>query len=371
MAAGGARPAAIVNRPVPVVRREPVRAVAPPSQPGSAASPASPGSNDNLDQPNGDSLDEDNDQRVPDVEDGPVHRQLIRATLPRIEGHKEERRPTDFTIRQPGGRGSTLAASFAGAGAVAAATIGCDPAAARQAAAPERWRPGASRQRSSADRRAPVCPAPVPVRGRGRATVRARARGQGGGFNRVSSSHARVVAAGNVPGSRPHPLRSSLLFFRRVLCLNALQHAGRVHAALSRLVARAATVRLRDRAGTHVHATSLRFPRAAGRSVATSATHQVPESPLTACRRLPSVRPCSACARGRSSRPAPSRGRAITTRRPGVRGPARSARSTSRAQLPTIRSSSGSCDCVPIATRPCRRSIRLVSAPSPATRARG
>jgi hypothetical protein len=38
-------------------------------------------------------------------EDGPVHRQLIRATLPRIEGFKEERRPTDFTIRQPGGRG--------------------------------------------------------------------------------------------------------------------------------------------------------------------------------------------------------------------------------------------------------------------------
>ncbi len=39
------------------------------------------------------------------VEEGPVHRQLIRATLPRIEGHKEERRPTEFTIRQPGGRG--------------------------------------------------------------------------------------------------------------------------------------------------------------------------------------------------------------------------------------------------------------------------
>lgn len=37
-------------------------------------------------------------------EDWPVHRPLIRATLPRIEGQKEERRPTDFTIRQPGGR---------------------------------------------------------------------------------------------------------------------------------------------------------------------------------------------------------------------------------------------------------------------------
>src|SRR4029453_15773626 len=28
-----------------------------------------------------------------------------RATLPRIEGQKEERRPTDFTIRQSNGRG--------------------------------------------------------------------------------------------------------------------------------------------------------------------------------------------------------------------------------------------------------------------------
>ena len=37
-------------------------------------------------------------------EDWPVHRPLIRATLPRIEGQKEERRPTDFTVRQPGGR---------------------------------------------------------------------------------------------------------------------------------------------------------------------------------------------------------------------------------------------------------------------------
>src|SRR3954471_11428204 len=39
------------------------------------------------------------------VEDGPVHRPLIRATLPRLEGHKEERKATDFTIRQASGRG--------------------------------------------------------------------------------------------------------------------------------------------------------------------------------------------------------------------------------------------------------------------------
>ncbi len=39
------------------------------------------------------------------VEDGPVHRPLIRATLPRLEGHKETRQATDFTIRQSNGRG--------------------------------------------------------------------------------------------------------------------------------------------------------------------------------------------------------------------------------------------------------------------------
>ena len=38
-------------------------------------------------------------------EDGPVHRRLIRATLPRPEGQLPERKAPDFTIRQPGGRG--------------------------------------------------------------------------------------------------------------------------------------------------------------------------------------------------------------------------------------------------------------------------
>jgi translation initiation factor IF-2 len=37
-------------------------------------------------------------------EEWPVHRPLIRATLPRPEGQTPERKPTDFTIRQPGGR---------------------------------------------------------------------------------------------------------------------------------------------------------------------------------------------------------------------------------------------------------------------------
>jgi hypothetical protein len=40
------------------------------------------------------------------VEDGPVHRRLIRAQLPRIEGQKEARALPDFTIRQNGTRGN-------------------------------------------------------------------------------------------------------------------------------------------------------------------------------------------------------------------------------------------------------------------------
>ncbi|HJR60085.1 MAG TPA: hypothetical protein VJ813_11820, partial [Vicinamibacterales bacterium] len=38
-------------------------------------------------------------------EDGPFHRRLIRATLPRPEGQKEVRQVPDFTIRHNGGRG--------------------------------------------------------------------------------------------------------------------------------------------------------------------------------------------------------------------------------------------------------------------------
>jgi hypothetical protein len=38
-------------------------------------------------------------------DEGPVHRRLIRATLPRPEGQSPERKEPEFTIRQPGGRG--------------------------------------------------------------------------------------------------------------------------------------------------------------------------------------------------------------------------------------------------------------------------
>ena len=42
---------------------------------------------------------------APELEEGPVHRPLIRAQLPRIEGQKEERRLPEFTIRQRSGGG--------------------------------------------------------------------------------------------------------------------------------------------------------------------------------------------------------------------------------------------------------------------------
>lgn len=51
-------------------------------------------------------LDDDDNVGNRAVDDeGPVHRRLIRATLPRQEGQVPERKAPDFTIRQPGGRG--------------------------------------------------------------------------------------------------------------------------------------------------------------------------------------------------------------------------------------------------------------------------
>lgn len=55
---------------------------------------------------------ESSDER--DIEDGPVHRPLIRATLPRPEGQKDARTPPDFTIRQAGGRGNNPNVPFRG-----------------------------------------------------------------------------------------------------------------------------------------------------------------------------------------------------------------------------------------------------------------
>ncbi len=51
-------------------------------------------------------------------DDGPVHRRLIRATLPRPEGHVPERKAPEFTVRQPGapGRGQDIDGNRPGRG---------------------------------------------------------------------------------------------------------------------------------------------------------------------------------------------------------------------------------------------------------------
>ena len=49
-------------------------------------------------------VDADGPQEAVPEDEWPVHRPLIRATLPRPEGQAPERKPTDFTIRQNGGR---------------------------------------------------------------------------------------------------------------------------------------------------------------------------------------------------------------------------------------------------------------------------
>ena len=104
-------------------------------------------------------------ERVPDAEDGPVHRQLIRATLPRIEGQKEERRPD--RLHDPPGRRAwqqRLAISFAVA---AAATIGCDPAAAAGLAAVRHRAATGHRGNGHRPPGGPaVCRRPLRVRGR-------------------------------------------------------------------------------------------------------------------------------------------------------------------------------------------------------------
>ena len=100
-------PATMVSRPAPAARRE----LTP--EPPSAFQPAVLAAGD---QAGPDLESPDAEPRLSDAEEGPVHRQLIRAQLPRIEGQKDERRPTDFTIRQSGGRGNNAGNQFRGGG---------------------------------------------------------------------------------------------------------------------------------------------------------------------------------------------------------------------------------------------------------------
>ena len=99
--------ATMVSRPAPAARRE----LTP--EPPSASQPTALAG---ADQAGPDVESPDSEPRLSDTEEGPVHRQLIRAQLPRIEGQKDERRPTDFTIRQSGGRGNNAGNQFRGGG---------------------------------------------------------------------------------------------------------------------------------------------------------------------------------------------------------------------------------------------------------------
>jgi hypothetical protein len=96
--------------------REPVEIATPSNRPALVARAAANQDQDE-DEPEAPAAEGDVEaSREGDVEDGPVHRPLIRATLPRIEGQKEVRNPPDFTIRQAGGRGNPGNQQFRGGG---------------------------------------------------------------------------------------------------------------------------------------------------------------------------------------------------------------------------------------------------------------
>jgi hypothetical protein len=91
-------PAAVEPDAAPFV--PPVADSPAPTQTASAAAPETPSG-----ETNQEAEDEDHDRGEQDTEQGPVHRALIRATLPRPEGQAPPARPApEFTIRQPGGR---------------------------------------------------------------------------------------------------------------------------------------------------------------------------------------------------------------------------------------------------------------------------
>ena len=113
LAAAGASALASV---VPVIPSVPPEALVTPdvilaksagdAEPSIAPAPSAPVTQDREPEPRADadaefaSLDEP-------VVDGPVHRPLIRATLPRLEGQKDARPVPDFTVRQTPTRGSS------------------------------------------------------------------------------------------------------------------------------------------------------------------------------------------------------------------------------------------------------------------------
>jgi hypothetical protein len=113
-AAGVSEPAADIHVEAPVLAPAPVIAVA-------AANVASAANAASVVDTELDDIDPD-DPPPPQIDEGPVHRPLIRAQLPRPEGIKIERQAPEFTIRQNNGRSGN--GGFRGGGGGGAARSG-------------------------------------------------------------------------------------------------------------------------------------------------------------------------------------------------------------------------------------------------------
>jgi hypothetical protein len=100
-AEGVLRPRAVAEEADPIEETEAAEAVSDDPVHDPETEPQLPVEHANADA-NGDAL--PMAAAIPD-EEGPVHRRLIRATLPRPEGQPPDRKEPDFTVRQPGGRG--------------------------------------------------------------------------------------------------------------------------------------------------------------------------------------------------------------------------------------------------------------------------
>lgn len=94
-----AGPAAVTTPQDAAPHREPEHFVEPDDMNDSDSTPDSLAA-DELDLPE----DDDSQARLLPPDEGPVHRPLIRAQLPRPEGVKNERQAPEFTIRQNNGR---------------------------------------------------------------------------------------------------------------------------------------------------------------------------------------------------------------------------------------------------------------------------
>src|SRR5215207_6160024 len=84
----------------------PRTAASPPEPDDSVESEEMADSDSNHDTNTDDVQDDDSQIHMLPPDEGPVHRPLIRAQLPRPEGLKSERQAPEFTIRQNNGRGS-------------------------------------------------------------------------------------------------------------------------------------------------------------------------------------------------------------------------------------------------------------------------